>query len=108
MVKMIDIARDFSPFAAGRYREDGPWSGEKFLEEVLLPALATEHKVSVKLDGTLGLGSSFLEEAFGGLIRKGYTLQDLRDRLEITGKKKTYISRTWQYIEDEDRKTSSL
>lgn len=107
MTKMIDIAKDFSPFVAGRYRTDGPWSGQRFLEEQLLPALKTGAKVCVKLDGTLGLGSSFLEEAFGGLVRNGYTLETLRDLLEITGKKRTYISRTWQYIEDQDRKMSS-
>lgn len=101
---MIDIAADFSPFAAGRYRTDGPWSGEQFREELLLPALSTSDRVSVKLDGTLGLGSSFLEEAFGGLVRSGYRLADLKKKLVVLCRRPTYVERTWQYIADEDRK----
>lgn len=104
MDKMIDIVKDFSPFAAGRYYSDGPWSGQRFLEEVLLPAFKDGDRISVKLDGTLGLGSSFLEEAFGGLVRAGYRLDVLRKRLVVLCRKKSYVERTWSYIEDEDRK----
>ncbi|WP_237173013.1 STAS-like domain-containing protein [Paracandidimonas lactea] len=108
MDKVINIARDFSPFAAGRYRTDGPWSGEKFLQEVLLPALGSFDKVSVNLDGTLGLGSSFLEEAFGGLVRSGYRLNVLRERLIVSGRKRMYVDRAWQYIQDEDGKLATV
>jgi hypothetical protein len=52
-------------FPAGRNRSDGPYSGEFLRDEKLLPVLAQD-KVIVDLDGTLGYGSSFLEEAFGG------------------------------------------
>lgn len=107
-MKVIEIDKDFSPFAAGRYKSDGPWSGERFLEEILLPAMQNDTEVCVKLDGTLGLGSSFLEEAFGGLVRKGYRLSDLKGRLQITGRKKNYVNRAWKYIEDEDRKLGAL
>ncbi|QBR40976.1 DUF4325 domain-containing protein [Kerstersia gyiorum] len=104
---MIDIAKDFSPFAAGRYRTDGPWSGEKFREEVLLPALKQPNiVVQVKLDGTLGLGSSFLEEAFGGLVRAGYRLEELKTRLIVQGRKPSYVNRTWDYIRDAAIKAS--
>ena len=64
--KIINIARDFSKTPAGRYLTDGPFSGEHFRESVLLPALQTHELLKVDLDGTLGYGSSFLEEAFGG------------------------------------------
>ncbi|ASR89174.1 STAS-like domain-containing protein [Alcaligenes faecalis] len=100
MSKMINIAKDFSPFAAGRYRSDGPWSGERFREEILLPALKQGGGVSVVLDGTLGLGSSFLEEAFGGLVRAGLQQNELRKHLTVIGKKKSYVERVWGYIEN--------
>ncbi len=56
-----------------RMEEDGPNSGEWFRESVLVPALraaiADRKRLTVELDGVAGYGSSFLEEAFGGLIR---------------------------------------
>lgn len=56
-----------------RLKSDGPNSGEWFRDAVLLPALkkaiADHEKLTVQLDGVAGYGSSFLEEAFGGLIR---------------------------------------
>jgi hypothetical protein len=72
-IATLSIAKDFSPTPGGRYRRQGPNSGEQFREEVLLPrfeeaALANKILV-VDLDGGLGYASSFLEEAFGGLVR---------------------------------------
>ena len=70
-IRVVDFAR--SP--GGRYISDGPFSGELFREKVLRPALADAEKsgerVVVELDGTSGYGASFLEEAFGGLVRTG-------------------------------------
>jgi len=66
----IDIARDFSEFPAGRFRSDGKFSGEIFREKHLVPALSKYQIVEIEFDGTIGYGSSFLEEAFGGLVRK--------------------------------------
>lgn len=98
---MINIATDFSPFAAGRFISDGPWSGEKFRTEVLKPALMSGKKICVNLDGTLGLGSSFLEEAFGGLVRKeGFDISRLINTLELTSKQKNYIDKAWLYIKE--------
>lgn len=68
--KIINIATDFSKTPGGRYVTDGPSSGEDFRERFLIPALAEGGVVVVELDGTRGYPSSFLEEAFGGLVRK--------------------------------------
>lgn len=67
---VIDIAEDFTPFPAGRHREDGRFSGQAFREDLLLEPISTGTNVTVKLDGAMGYGSSFLEEAFGGLVRE--------------------------------------
>lgn len=95
---MISIARDFSESPAARYRHEGPNSGQRFREELLYPALVENEKVVVNLDGAIGYGSSFLEEAFGGLIRAGLTLPDLEKRLTIESRLKTYENRIWRYI----------
>lgn len=70
-MKVINVT-DFSEFPGPRYISLGPNSGEAFRKQVLIPNIL-EHagEVTVDLDGALGYGSSFLDEAFGGLIRDG-------------------------------------
>lgn len=84
----IVVARDFSRYPGGRYKADGEFSGEAFREEKLLPALreaeAVDARVVVDIDGAAGYPSSFLEEAFGGLVREGhYTSRELDSLLVI-------------------------
>lgn len=100
MTKMIKIAKEYSDTPAGRYRWEGPFSGEKFREELLLPALRSNDKVEVDLDGVFAFGSSFLEESFGGLIRSGMSLHELRERLRIKSSINVYSTRIWSYIEE--------
>jgi len=81
---IINIAKDFSKYPGGRFLADGDFSGTRFRSEVLVPALERYECVRIELDGTLGYGSSFLEEAFGGLVREGgFTASDLRNRLDL-------------------------
>src|SRR5690242_15094385 len=97
---LIDIARDFSDTPAGRFRADGPFSGEEFRERILLPPIVNNEEVVVNMDGVEGLGSSFLEEAFGGLVRLGYfTQNDLKRRLIIRTDDETILEEIWDYIE---------
>ena len=67
--KRIVIAQEFSRYPAGRFPEDGQFNGTTFREEHLVPALRNFDKVEVIFDGVAGFGFSFLEEAFGALIR---------------------------------------
>lgn len=63
---------EFSEFPGARYDSLGPNSGEKFRKTVLIPAIKQHNgPVTVVLDGAFGYGSSFLDEAFAGLIRDG-------------------------------------
>lgn len=80
--KTISLAKDFSPFPAGRTYEDGDFSGERFRVEFLVPALKAHPLVVVDLSGTLGIGVSFLEEAFEGLLET-FTFQELLTKLRI-------------------------
>lgn len=98
---IIHVATDFSSVPAGRFRMDGPFSGEQFREEHLRPLLARGEKVIVDLDNVEGYGSSFLEEAFGGLVRYGYfTRSQLRNMLELRCDDQTYIDEIWSYINE--------
>ena len=85
-IKTISIARDFSRYPAGRFRDDGLFSGAAFREDILVPALKDDsfERVRVCLDDVAGVGSSFLEEAFGGLVRKGtFSKEFLDNHLEL-------------------------
>lgn len=98
----INVAEQFSKRPIGRYLSDGNSSGEAFRLKFLLPALEGTSPVVVNLDGVAGYPSSFLEEAFGGLVRvHGYTFADLRRRLRLQNADPafdTYEDEIWNYI----------
>jgi hypothetical protein len=100
------IARDFSRYPAGRFRSDGPWSGEKFRDDFLMPLLKKEvHRVVVELDGTAGYGSSFLEEAFGGAVRElRLNGDDAIKRIELLSEDDSLIKEVQQYMRDAAKK----
>jgi len=73
-MKTINFRRDFSPYPGPCYRQDGWFSAEEFRDDHLIPALK-EGRVSLELDGTRWTyPPSFLEEVFGGAVRKGFKL----------------------------------
>ncbi len=103
----IMIGRDFSDTPGGRYPEDGPWNGQKFRDECLIPALKANDKVIVDISGVEGYGSSFLEEVFGGLVRsKLFTKSEIESKLVYKasdscqecylGRVSTYIREAWE------------
>ncbi|HDR1137458.1 TPA: STAS-like domain-containing protein [Pasteurella multocida] len=63
--------RDLTLFPGPRYIRLGEYSGEWFREDILIPSIRTDSDIIIDLDGVAGYGSSFLEEAFGGAIRRG-------------------------------------
>ena len=88
MTMTYRIADEFSTTPGGRFRKHGPYSGEEFRDDVLRGllrrAIEADDKVAIVLDGTAGYPSSFLEEAFGGLIRLGMFDQEVvRRHLEL-------------------------
>lgn len=99
---MINIARDFSPYPAGRFMSDGPGSGEEFRDKMLLPALEGGEHVTVIIDGVKGMPVSFMEEAFGGLIRTGrFTYDRLREIMTVSAEApqyKRYTMMIWDFI----------
>ena len=103
-MKIIKLATDFSEYPAGRYTTDGDDSGERFREDFLVPALKNG-EVIVDLDGAMGYGSSFLEEAFGGVLRTHkdtFSIKSLRDKLHLISiEDPSLITEIWEYIEDQ-------
>jgi hypothetical protein len=96
----ISIARDFSRYPAGRFTDDGPYPGEACRTKLLVPALRKYDSVVVNLDGTLGYGSSFLEETFGGLVRvEGFNKVDLRSKLKFVASDASIVDEIWSYVD---------
>lgn len=92
---VINIAKDFSRVPAGRYRADGKFSAVNFRSDFLVPKLleaeASNTRLQVVLDGVLGYSSSFLEEAFGGLVRESrLTPEIIYQRLMIVANSSAY------------------
>ena len=80
---MVSVAKDFSRTPGPRYIRQGSWSGEKFRKHLVQKLREYDHLV-VDLDGTRGYGSSFLDEAFGGLVREGVlSREEALRRIEI-------------------------
>lgn len=98
----INIARDFSKTPGARYRQDGPKSGEEFREDMLEKYFENENDdtiVEIELDGTIGYVSSFLEETFGGLVRK-YSRERVKNKIIlIADKMNFYKEKANEYIE---------
>ncbi|BDK19377.1 TPA: STAS-like domain-containing protein [Enterobacter hormaechei] len=100
-IKEIHIAEDFSDVPYGRYDEDGPDNGQRFREEHLLDAIRDYDEVHVYLDGAMGYGSSFLDEAFGGLYRTdGIEKSVLKKKLKIFTELDFLKDSIWGYIAD--------
>lgn len=84
--KEIKVA-DHAPFPAGRFKCDGPGSGEAFREEVLIPAFESGQVVTLDFTGTRPYPLSWAEEAFGGLARSGkFSKEFILSKLTIIAK----------------------
>ncbi|MFI3138367.1 MAG: STAS-like domain-containing protein [Methylococcaceae bacterium] len=100
ILKVIDIGKDFSRYPAGRYEADGPFSGELFRSRFLVPALDSKEQLTIELDSTAGYGSSFLEEAFGGLVRLGYSANQIKSVIVLNSEDPSLLEEIEEYILD--------
>ena len=85
-MERIDIYKDFSNTPGGRYRREGEYSGEEFRESIFLPAYERcekyNQKLTINFDHCFGFATSFLEEAFGGLVRN-HEKKSVMEHIEI-------------------------
>lgn len=101
----LTILKDFSATPGTRHRFEGDFSGEKLREEVLEPilreAIESNKLLVINLDGTAGYGTSFLEEAFGGLIRAGFNYKSVIDHIKLISNEEEYlIDDIYQYLQE--------
>ena len=85
---VINVVKDFSRSPGARYPSEGNFSGQEFREQLLSPklkeAIDADVKLRVILDGSAGYATSFIEEAFGGLVRENaYSLDQILDTVVI-------------------------
>lgn len=106
---IIKIAEVYTDTPGARYESQGPFSGERFRDEILYPKfidwLDSGDTLTVDLDGGYGYGSSFLEETFGGLVRKLRREQNgnyikVKDIKIISNDNRKWIDKIPGYIKD--------
>ncbi len=93
----INVAAEFSPHPAGRFRRHGRFTGEVFRDDLLRPALAQSDHVTIDFSDVSGLRSSFLEEAFGGLVRVGVDAESLK-KIDIVSDDPSHQVEILEYI----------
>lgn len=68
------VAKEFKDNPGARDRDDGPHSGQQFLEDILLArfnkAVEENYILLIDLDGVWGYPSSFVSGSFGELSMK--------------------------------------
>ena len=100
---IYSIANEYSKTPGGRFIHEGACSGEDFRKTVLKPLYLkckeNGEELAVDLDGGYGYATSFLEEAFGGLVRE---LKDpgVRKIKIISTEEPALVERVDQYITD--------
>ena len=98
-MKKIKVA-DRYPCPGPRYTHLGSSSGEDF-KNWLIKELKRDSELTIDLDDTEGYGSSFLEEAFGGLIREKVPVEVVRSIKFVSDEEPELIDEIKEYIEDE-------
>jgi hypothetical protein len=90
----LSVAEEFSKTPGPRTRAEGEHSAEEFLDTILErrfdEAVGSDAVLLVDLDGGYGFGTSFLEEAFGGLARKK-GIQLVLDHLDFRSEEEPYL-----------------
>lgn len=94
----ISVAESYSPFVMGRFPTDSRYNGEEFRELHLMPALKRLLKnhnetLTIDINGTFSPDPSFLEEAFGGAVRK----------LKLMGVDSSHLWKNQVTIVDDDK-----
>lgn len=106
-VHTIDM-KDFSRTPFGRYSKDGAGNGAAFRDRFLYEPMANPRvdRVVVRLDSVAPgyeYGSSFLEEAFGGLVRVHHLdSKIILRKLQVETEFPDYALEIKSYIEEAD------
>jgi hypothetical protein len=100
----IKIAEEFTDSPGARYKADGGFSGQEFREKLLKPrfdALKPKEFLEIDFDGCYGYPPSFLEEAFGGLVREIGDSKVVENKLKFKADEEpAVITKVKKYIQD--------
>ncbi len=113
IIEKINVAEEFSDAPGPRYIIEGDYSGEEFLNKLLLPrfqsAINQNGLLEIVLDGAMGYPSSFVDGSFGELARNYYTPQQLLDNIVFVALDEPYLVREFEeeYIKTARLKTTA-
>lgn len=82
MTRTVVVAEHFTLFPFGRYQKHGPFSGEALREDFLMGPLERGENVILDMTG-VNAPASFMEEVFGGLVRRGLSAQFIGRHLRV-------------------------
>ena len=103
----IKIAEEFSDTPGGRTIEEGAFSGELFRNQLLLKryteAIEKDEKLVVDFDGAFGYPPSFLDEAFGGLVKVIQKKNILNNIIIISNDDLTIERKIKKYVADAEK-----
>ena len=106
----IDIVKDFSDTPGGRTQSEGKYSGESFRESLLLPgyiaAKEKNEKLIINFDGAFGYPPSFLDESFGGLVKKLHQKDILNNIIIESNDDLTVEKRIYKYVKEAEEELS--
>lgn len=106
--KYISIAKDFNYLVGLRYKKQSSFSGEEFRDNYIVPIFDKYDTIYINLDGTGGLTASFLDEVFGGLVKK-YTYNKVINKIGlISNEDNTIICDIKKYMIEATFKNESL
>lgn len=100
----IKISTDFSTTPGARHKEEGPYPGDEFRDSILIPkykaAVENKQNLVVDFDGCYGYATSFLEESFGGMVRK-LRQRGILDHIElISNEDSSIVELVKQYVKE--------
>lgn len=96
----LDVSK-YTDTPIGRDALDGPKNGSDYRDKYVIPALDDYQMVRLDFTKTMGTTPSFLEEIFGGIIRKRIlTPQELKRRMEVIYKYESVKRNVVNYINE--------
>jgi len=92
--QLLLSVKDFTITPGPRDKDEGSFSGIEFRENFMISkfenALNNNLKLYVNLDGTIGYGTSWLEEVFGGLARD-YGVDNVLKTIKLITEEEPYL-----------------
>ena len=102
----IFVARDFSDAPGARHKKDSKFSGEEFLEKLLLPryleAIEKNIPLHINLNHCFGFPPSFLDGSFAQLVRETrHSYLMIRTRIKFISDKPELVNKILLLIKEE-------